>query len=114
MTPEPVAESLKQRFAEWIDKRTERGVAKYGHPLSTFNGRDAGQDAMEELLDFCQYQQQRILELEAQVVWFKEEMEEPGSLKRLPQIDYEDPAKDWPYKIAKAKEARKAGQQVRK
>ena len=63
MTPEPVAESLKRRFADWIDKRTEKGIAKYGHPLSTFNGRDAGMDAMQELLDFCQYQEQSRLEL---------------------------------------------------
>ena len=41
MTPEPVAESLKQRFADWIDKRTEKGIAKYGHPLSTFRGSGA-------------------------------------------------------------------------
>ena len=65
MTPEPVAPSLKQRFIEWIDQRTEKGIATYGTPLMTFNGRDAEQDMRDELLDFCQYQQQHIMELEA-------------------------------------------------
>ena len=82
MTPEPVAESLKQRFADWIDQRTEKGVVKYGHPLSTFNGRDARQDAMEEILDFCQYQQQRIMELEALVVWLAPDEEDMANFHR--------------------------------
>ena len=74
MTPEPVAEPLKQRFADWIDQRTEKGVATYGHPLSTFNGRDATRDSFEELLDFCQYQHQRVMELEALVAQLKQEI----------------------------------------
>ena len=72
MTPEPVAEYLRQRFADWVDKRTEKGVATYGHPLSTFNGRDARQDAFDELLDFCQYQQEYIMELEADILRLRE------------------------------------------
>ena len=65
MTPEPVAPSLKKRFSDWIDERTALGVTKYGTPLMTFNGRDARQDRTQEILDFCQYQEQYILELEA-------------------------------------------------
>ena len=45
-------------------RSTAQGVETYGQPLMTHNGRDAERDQMEELLDFCQYQQQRLMELE--------------------------------------------------
>ena len=61
-----VAPELKQRFSDWVDQRTEKGVATYGEPLMTHNGRDAERDMTEELLDFCQYQQQHIMELKDQ------------------------------------------------
>ena len=40
MTPnqQPVAPSLKQRFADWIDARTAQGIETYGGPLTTDNG----------------------------------------------------------------------------
>lgn len=63
----PVAGPLKRAFADWIDLRTAKGVETYGHPLTTHNGHDAALDQMEELLDFCQYQQQRLMELEDEV-----------------------------------------------
>ena len=63
----PVAGPLKQAFADWIDRRTAQGVETYGQPLMTHNGRDAARDQMEELLDFCQYQQQQLMELEDEV-----------------------------------------------
>ena len=65
MTPnrQPVAPSLKQRFGDWIDARTAQGIETYGGPLTTDNGRDAERDMLEELLDFCQYQEQSRLEL---------------------------------------------------
>ena len=67
--PEPgqqdVAPALKARFSRWVDSRTSEGIGTYGRPLQTFNGRDVVMDMMEEILDFCQYQQQRIMELEA-------------------------------------------------
>ena len=59
----PVAPSLKQRFGDWIDARTAQGIETYGGPLTTDNGRDAERDMLEELLDFCQYQEQSRLEL---------------------------------------------------
>ena len=62
-----VTPSLKQQFADWIDQRTAIGVAKYGEPLTTFNGHDAGRDALEEILDFCQYQHQQLLEVQADI-----------------------------------------------
>ena len=56
---EPVAPSLKQRFGDWIDVRTAQGIETYGGPLTTDNGRDARTGyAFEEILDFCQYQEQ--------------------------------------------------------
>ena len=64
---EDVAPALKERFGKYIDERTERGAKLYGTPLQTNNGRNVGQDMVEEILDFCQYQQQHIMELEAQV-----------------------------------------------
>ena len=66
-TPELVAASLKQRFSDWIDQRTALGIRKYGAPLATFNGRDSALDAMQEILDFCQYQEQARMELVARV-----------------------------------------------
>lgn len=71
-----VAPSLKQRFSDWIDQRTLLGTVKYGQPLQTDNGRNAEQDAFEELLDFCQYQEQSRLELKAEVVRLREEIAE--------------------------------------
>ena len=62
----PVAPSLKQRFGDWIDARTAQGIETYGGPLTTDNGRDAERDMLEELLDFCQYQEQSRLELLAE------------------------------------------------
>ena len=60
-----VAPALKARFSRWVDSRTAQGIETYGRPLQTHNGRDAGVDMLQELLDFCQYQQQRLMELEA-------------------------------------------------
>ena len=60
---QPVADALKERFSDWIDKRTGLGIAKYGEPLSTFNSRSAVLDMTEEILDFAQYQHQTIMEV---------------------------------------------------
>ena len=61
-----VDESLKDRFGEWVDRRTELGTEKYGQPLYTFDGRDTGLDMTEEILDFTQYQEKHRLELIAE------------------------------------------------
>ena len=67
----PVAPSLKQRFADWIDARTAQGIETYGGPLTTDNGRDSERDMLEELLDFCQYQEQSRMELLAELAKYK-------------------------------------------
>lgn len=79
-TPEPmpqqgevmVGESLKVRFSEYIDARTEYGVGKYGTPLQTDNGRNPFNDSFQEILDFCQYQEQDRLEAHQKVKFLDE------------------------------------------
>jgi hypothetical protein len=45
-----------------IEKRIAVGVTRYGHPLQTFNGRDALLDAYEEALDCANYMKQICME----------------------------------------------------
>ena len=47
-----------------LEARTEYGVKTYGHPLQTFNGRDALVDAYQEALDLAQFLCQLIMERE--------------------------------------------------
>lgn len=75
MNQKPVAPSLKQRFSEWIDQRTTKGVTTYGVPLTTNNGRDAEIDMIDELLDFLQYQEQSRMELKETLRHIKEIIE---------------------------------------
>ena len=79
-----VAPSLKARFAEWIDARTAKGITTYGVPLATNNGRDSECDTFEELLDFCQYQEQSRLELKADSAnlrrWYSEAIDQNKEL----------------------------------
>lgn len=42
--------------------RKQVGIKTYGTPLQSFNGRDALQDAYEEVLDLAQYMKQQMLE----------------------------------------------------
>ncbi len=54
----------------WLDvihdmrERRLDGIAKYGTPVQTFNGRKSLQDAYEEALDLCVYLKQAIKEME--------------------------------------------------
>lgn len=50
---------VEAEFAE----RVKLGIARYGVGLSTFNGRDALRDGLEEALDGIQYAEQLQLEL---------------------------------------------------
>ena len=45
-----------------ISMRLECGIATYGKPLQSHNGRDALQDAYEEALDLACYLKQAIVE----------------------------------------------------
>lgn len=44
--------------------RYQVGMKKYGRPLHTFNGREALQDAYEEVLDLAMYLKQKLMEIE--------------------------------------------------
>lgn len=56
-------------FMDMLNKREKEGIATYGTTLQTFNGRDALQDLMEELVDAFQYAVQLKLEAEELQVW---------------------------------------------
>lgn len=45
-----------------LSDRREMGIAKYGTPLQTHNGRDALMDAYQEALDLVMYLRQAIAE----------------------------------------------------
>lgn len=45
-----------------MTNRNRFGIEKYGTPLQAFNGRDALQDAYEEVLDLAVYLKQKIEE----------------------------------------------------
>lgn len=51
----PVEPTARDLFNTMLTERTARGIATYGMPLSTANGRDAHRDALEELIDAWQY-----------------------------------------------------------
>ena len=52
-------------YKKTFDKQIKKGMDKYGVVLSTFNGRDAGQDAVEELVDLSVYIAQLRMEHQA-------------------------------------------------
>ena len=74
LPPEPGEQSVPERlisylqgkgkhdFARKIAIRSAYGQVKYGTTLETFNGRDAVQDALEEIRDLAQYVMQTALE----------------------------------------------------
>jgi hypothetical protein len=50
---------LRQALAEGMRARDAFGREKYGTPLQVENGRDAGNDAYQEALDFAVYCRQK-------------------------------------------------------
>jgi hypothetical protein len=42
--------------------RQEYGIAKHGKPLRPNNGRSAQTDGYQEILDFCNYRVQKLME----------------------------------------------------
>jgi hypothetical protein len=57
---------VQQAIEQGLEARLELGIRKYGRPLESDNGRDALQDAWEEVLDATVYIHQ--LELEGEPV----------------------------------------------
>lgn len=54
--------NVTDQLISWLRERERVGKETYGAPLTTFNGRDALKDALEEALDLTQYLFQAILE----------------------------------------------------
>lgn len=57
-----VAVVVSELFPVVLDKQVAKGEKKYGVRLHTWNGRDAAQDAREELVDGFQYLTQLTME----------------------------------------------------
>lgn len=65
--PLPTAgkQSVTAALRALLDERERKGIATYGTSLTTFNGRSALRDAIEESLDQTQYLMQEVMEREA-------------------------------------------------
>lgn len=61
--PTPGHECVQDALIALIEERKQLGVQRYGSPLMTHNGRDAGRDAVEEALDLTVYSMQVAMEL---------------------------------------------------
>ncbi len=57
--------TAKAAYDTVFEKQIKKGIEKYGVVLNTFNGRDAGQDAVEELVDLSVYITQLRMEHQA-------------------------------------------------
>lgn len=53
-----VMPALREEFDQLADLRYKVGIERYGTALKTFNGRDAGKDAVEEWFDLGIYLKQ--------------------------------------------------------
>lgn len=57
-----VFDSARAAFDEWFQKQYQKGLLKYGTVLTTFNGRDAFEDSMQEAVDLIMYVNQLRIE----------------------------------------------------
>ena len=53
---------LRQKSVGIIEELPEKGIVKYGKPVTPFNGRHALKDAYEEVLDLAVYLKQKLVE----------------------------------------------------
>lgn len=60
-----VRDFAKATFDFYFQEQYEKGIKKYYVPLTTFNGRDAFDDAMQESVDLVMYLNQLRLERNA-------------------------------------------------
>lgn len=56
-------ELLIEELPVMLRSRLELGIKRYGQPLQAFNGRDAAQDVMDELVDGLVYARQTQIEI---------------------------------------------------
>lgn len=61
-TGKPANAVLLDDFKSVLVRQTSKGARKYGQPVRAWNGRDAGQDAIEEWVDLGVYLTQLRLE----------------------------------------------------
>lgn len=61
-TGRPANAVLLNDFRSALVRQTSKGARKYGQPVRAWNGRDAGQDAIEEWVDLGVYLTQLRLE----------------------------------------------------
>jgi hypothetical protein len=57
-----VKDFAKVAFDYWFQEQYEKGIKVYNIPLTTFNGRDAFEDSMQEAVDLVMYVNQLRLE----------------------------------------------------
>lgn len=60
-------ESMHDLVAEILQARKEIGIERYNSILQAFNGRDAGQDAIEEVLDLSVY----LMQWNVEMTWLR-------------------------------------------
>lgn len=53
---------VQDEVMAYIERRKQVGISRYGTALQPHNGRDALIDALEEVIDLCQYLAQLIIE----------------------------------------------------
>jgi hypothetical protein len=53
---------VQDQVCDYVQRRKQVGIQRYGTPLQAHNGRDALRDAFEEAVDLVQYLAQLIIE----------------------------------------------------
>lgn len=66
--PAPGGASVTEALIGLIRQREAKGIATYGTSLTTWNGRDALRDALDEGLDQVQYLMQALMERDSSVL----------------------------------------------
>lgn len=62
MATELFPDRVRAQVVNDLGNRISMGISRYGHPLQTFNSRNAIQDLYEERLDSAHYAKQTIME----------------------------------------------------
>jgi hypothetical protein len=82
-----------EEFTQVFKEQWHRGFEKYGGNLHTFNGRDAGNDAFQELADAVAY----VMQLRMENQWLKSELQEKYFIMEglVQQNEYLEAASRW-------------------
>lgn len=86
-----VRPEVERLFAAILAAQCSKGIARYGTPLQTHNGRDALMDALAELVDGFQYIVQATMERDVLAIEVERLRgilaEKDAEIKRLARID---------------------------